>query len=60
MNLMNQTLLQDFLPGQIFRSLGISALNNVPYLRKALMQQGMGLDVGPVSGNDQDLINDQV
>ena len=59
-NLMNQSLLQDFLPGQIVRSLGISALNNVPYLRKALMQQGMGLDAGRISGNNQDLIDDQV
>jgi 2-octaprenyl-6-methoxyphenol hydroxylase len=41
-NLMNQSLLDGFMPIQLGRGLGVYALKSIPALRKALMRQGMG------------------
>lgn len=41
-DLLNRTLLSDFLPVQAVRSLGLSALGNFSWLRRQMMQRGMG------------------
>ena len=43
-DLMNRSLLTDFLPVQIARTAGLSALGTVPLLRKIAMLQGMGME----------------
>lgn len=39
---LNRTLLSDFLPMQLVRSLGIGALRAIPVLRRAAIRQGLG------------------
>ena len=41
-DVMNRSLLTDFLPVQALRAAGISALNSFAPLRKLAMQQGLG------------------
>jgi len=41
-DVMNRSLLTDFLPVQLARTVGISALKNVSSLRRFAMQQGLG------------------
>ncbi len=41
-DVMNRSLLTDFLPVQALRAAGISALNTIPPLRKMAIQQGLG------------------
>ncbi len=41
-DVMNRSLLTDFLPVQIARTMGISALGNISWLRKLAMHSGLG------------------
>lgn len=40
-DLLNRSLLTDFLPVQALRGLGLAAVSSVPFLRRALMRQGL-------------------
>jgi len=41
-DLLNRSLLADFIPVQIMRSLGLAAARRFPSLRRLLIQQGLG------------------
>ena len=45
-DIMNRSLLSNFLPVQAAKALGIAALNEIPFLRKMAMEQGLGLGLG--------------
>ena len=45
-DVMNRSLLTDFLPVQIARTMGISALGNINWLRKLAMHGGLGRGLG--------------
>jgi 2-octaprenyl-6-methoxyphenol hydroxylase len=58
-DMMNRSLLTDFLPVQFARSLGLTALGSISPLRKMAMYQGIGMDskVGSVlTGPGKDLV----
>jgi 2-octaprenyl-6-methoxyphenol hydroxylase len=42
-DLLNRSLLTDFLPVQLLRGVGLAAVSSVPLLRRALMRQGLAL-----------------
>ncbi|MEE9313338.1 MAG: UbiH/UbiF family hydroxylase [Rhizobiaceae bacterium] len=42
-DIMNRSLLTDFLPIQAARAIGIAALGNIPWLRRFAMKQGLGV-----------------
>ena len=48
-DLLNRSLLTDFLPVQAVRGFGLFALANIPVLRKFAMRQGMAVDARPNS-----------
>ncbi len=43
-NLMNQSLLADLMPLHLLRSAGLTAVANLPFLRRFVMQQGLASD----------------
>jgi 2-octaprenyl-6-methoxyphenol hydroxylase len=49
-DLLNRSLLTDFLPVQIARWLGLSLASSVPFVRHALMRQGLTGGIGRVGG----------
>ena len=58
-DMMNRSLLTDFLPIQFARSVGLSALGSISPLRKLAMYQGLGMEqkmASVVTGPGRDLV----